>query len=161
MKTYQLQNNQLELFVQPSSKIGRGFIAFLAVVLFVAPIFGMFLGLTLGAEFHIGYLIGIGLSSLVAYHFYRLYHWNTCGKEVITFSENKVNYHADYGKFISNKQEFIYENLFFHVKSVGYEKEQLGILLLEVAENKYLETVVVLPLVTLNEIVEQLKKHDL
>lgn len=157
MKTYQLQNNQLELYVQPSSKIGRGFIAFLAVVIFVAPIFGMILGLTLGAEFHIGYLIGIGLSSLVAYYFYKLYHWNTCGKEVITFSENKVNYHADYGKFISNKQEFAFENLTFYVKPVGYEKEQLGILLLEVAEKKYLETVVVLPLVTLNEIVEKLK----
>lgn len=157
MKTYQYQNNQLELYVQPSSKIGRGFIAFLAVVIFVAPIFGMVLGVTLGAEFHIGYLIGIGLSTLVAYHFYKLYHWNTCGKEVITFSENKVNYHADYGKFISNKREFIRENLFFHINPVGFEKEQLGVLLVEVGENKYLETVVVLPLATLNEIVEKLK----
>lgn len=157
MKTYQLQNNQLELFVQPSSKIGRGFIAFLAVVLFVAPIFGMFLGFSIGAEFHIGYLIGIGLSSLVAYHFYKLYHWNTSGKEVITITDNKVNYHADYGKFVSNKQEFTFDNLTFYVKSVGYEKEQLGVLILEVAENKFIETVVVLPLVTLNEIVEKLK----
>lgn len=157
MKTYQLQNNQLELYVKPSSKTGRGFIAFLGVIIFVMPIFGMVLGLTLGAEFHIMYLVGIGLSSLIAYHFYKLYHWNTCGKEVITFSENKVNFHADYGKFISNKQEFIYENLFFHIKPVGYEKEQLGVLLLEVGEKKYIETVVVLPLATLNEIVEKLK----
>lgn len=157
MKTYQLTNNQLELYVQPSSKLGRGFLAFLGLVIFIAPIFGMLLGLSLGAEFHIMYLVGIGLSSLIAYHFYKLYHWNTCGKEVIILSENKVNYHADYGKFISNKQELIYENLFFHIKPVGYEKEQLGILLLEVAENKYLETVVVLPLTTLNEIVEKLK----
>jgi hypothetical protein len=157
MKTYQHQNNQLELYVQPSSKIGRGFIAFLAVVIFVAPIFGMVLGLMLGAEFHIGYLIGIGLSTLVAYHFYKLYHWNTCGKEVITISDNKINYHANYGKFVSNKQEFTYESLAFHIKPVGYEKEQLGVLLVEVAEKKYLETVVVLPLATLNEIVEKLK----
>lgn len=157
MKTYQLTNNQLELYVKPSSKIGRGFLAFLGITIFIAPIFGMLLGLSYGAVFHIGYLIGIGLSSLVAYHFYKLYHWNTCGKEVITLSENKVNYHADYGKFISNKQEFIYENLFLHINPMGYEKEQLGVLLLEVAENKYLETVVVLPLATLNEIVEKLK----
>lgn len=157
MTPYLIQNNQLELYVKPSSKIGRGFLAFLGLVIFLAPIFGMLLGLSLGNEFHIGYLIGIGLSTLVAYHFYRLFFWNTYGKEVITISENKVNYHADYGKFISNKQEHIFENLIFHVKPVGYEKEQLGVLVLEVAENKYIETVVVLPLETLNEIVEELK----
>lgn len=157
MKTYQLQNNQLQLYVPPSSKIGRGFIAFLGVIIFVMPIFGMVLGLTLGAEFHIMHLVGIGLSTLIAYHFYKLYYWNTCGKEVLTFSENKVHYHADYGKFISNKQEFTFENLTFHVKPVGYEKERLGVLLLEVGEKKYIETVVVLPLATLHEIVEKLK----
>ncbi|MBC5833687.1 hypothetical protein G6N05_02195 [Flavobacterium sp. F372] len=157
MKTYHLSNNQIELYVQPSSKIGRGFLAFLGLIIFVMPIFGMVLGLTLGAEFHIMYLVGIGLSTLFAYHFYKLYHWNTCGKEVITLSENKVNYHADYGKFVSNKQEHTYETLTFHVKPVGYEKEQLGVLLFEVAEKKYLETVVILPLATLNEIVEKLK----
>jgi hypothetical protein len=157
MQIYQLINNQLELYVKPSSKIGRGFLAFLGVVIFIAPIFGMLLGLSLGNEFHIMYLVGIGLSSLIAYHFYKLYHWNTCGKEVITLSENKVNYHADYGKFVSNKQEHTYETLTFHVKPVGYEKEQLGVLLFEVAEKKYLETVVILPLATLNEIVEKLK----
>ncbi len=157
MKTYQLTNNQLELYVQPSSKIGRGFIAFLGLIIFIGPIFGIFLGLTSGAEFHIGYLIGIGMSSLVAYYFYKLYLWNTCGKEVITIADNKVNYHADYGKFISNKQEFTYEALAFHIKPVGYEKEQLGILLVEVAEKKCIETVVILPLATLNEIVEKLK----
>ena len=156
MKTYQLQNNQLELYVKPSSKIGRGFIAFLGVVIFIAPIFGMLLGLSLGNEFHIMYLVGIGFSSLIAYHFYKLYHWNARGKEVITITDNKVNYHADYGKFVSNKQEFTFENLTFHVKSVGYEKEQLGVLILEVAENKFIETVVVLPDETLNEIIEKL-----
>ena len=154
---YQILNNQLELYVQPSSKIGRGFLAFLGIVIFVAPIFGIFLGLYSGAEFHIGYLIGIGLSSLVAYHFYKLYYWNTYGKEVITITDNKVNYHADYGKFISNKQEHNFENLSFHVKPVGYENEQLGVLIIEVAEKKCIETVVVLPLTILNEIIEKLK----
>lgn len=156
MKTYQITNNQLELYVKPSSKIGRGFLAFLGIIIFVGPILGMFLGLSSGDEFHIGYLMGIGLSTLVAYHFYKLYLWNTCGKEVITIDNNKVLYHADYGKFISNKQEFTFENLTFHVKPVGYENEKLGILLFEVEEKKYLETVVVLPLATLNEIVEKL-----
>ena len=107
MKPYQITNNQLELYVKPSPKLGSGFIAFLSLIIFVGPILGMFLGFSAGAEFHIGYLLGIGLSSLVAYHFYKLYHWNTCGKEVFTFSENKLNYHADYGKFISNKQHQI------------------------------------------------------
>lgn len=157
MKRYQIINNQLELYVEPSSRIGRGFLAFLGLVIFIAPIFGMLLGLSLGAEFHIGYLIGIGLSTLVAYHFYKLFHWNTCGKEVITISDNKVNYHADYGKFVSNKQELNFEDLSFHIKPVGYKKEQLGILLVEVAEKKFIETVVILPLATLNEIVEKLK----
>lgn len=157
MIPYHIHNNQLELYVKPSSKIGRGFIAFLGIIIFVIPILGMFIGMSTGAEFHIGYLIGIGLSTLVANHFYKLFLWNTSGKEVITFSENKVNYHADYGKFISNKQEHTFENLIFHVKPVGYEKEQLGVLVLEVAEKKYIETVVILPLETLNEIVAKLK----
>ena len=156
MKTYQLTNNQLELYVQPSSKIGRGFIAFLGLIIFIGPIFGIFLGLTSGAEFHIGYLIGIGMSSLVAYYFYKLYLWNTCGKEVITIADNKVNYHADYGKFISNKQEHNFEDLSFYVKPVGYEKEKLGVLIIEITENKFIETVVILSEETLNEIVEKL-----
>ena len=91
MKTYQITNNQLELYVKPSPKLGRIFIAFLGLIIFVGPIIGMFIGFSEGAEFHIGYLIGIGLSSLVAYHFYKLFLWNTCGKEVFTFSENKLN----------------------------------------------------------------------
>ena len=156
MKTYQLTNNQLELYVQPSSKIGRGFLAFLGIAIFVAPILGMLLGLSLGAEFHIMYVVGIGVSSLVAYHFYKLYYWNTCGKEVITITNNKINYHADYGKFVSNKQEHNFEDLSFYVKPVGYENEQLGVLVIEITENKRIETVAVLPEETLNEIIEKL-----
>ena len=152
MKPYQITNNQLELYVKPSPKLGRGFIAFLSLIIFVGPILGMFLGFSAGAEFHIGYLLGIGLSSLVAYHFYKLYHWNTCGKEVFTFSENKLNYHADYGKFISNKQEFTFENLQFNIKPVGYKNEKMGVLLIEFDDTKYFESVVVLPIDTLHEI---------
>ncbi|CAM4275669.1 hypothetical protein [Flavobacterium terrigena] len=156
MKTYQLVNNQLELYVKPSSKIGRGFLAFLGLVIFIGPIFGMLLGLSSGNDFHIAYLIGIGFSSLVAYHFYKLFLWNTYGKEVITIDNDKVLYHADYGKFISNKQEHCFENLSFYVKPVGYEKEQVGVLIIEVTDKKFIETVVVLPDETLNEIIEKL-----
>jgi len=152
MISYHIQNNQLELYVKPSSKIGRGFLAFLGIVIFVGPIIGMFIGFSEGAEFHIGYLIVIGLSSIVAYHFYKLFLWNTSGKEVFTFSENKLNYHADYGKFISNKQEFTFENLLFNIKPVGYKNEKMGILMIVIDDTKYFESVVVLPIDTLHEI---------
>lgn len=103
-KRYSLNNNILELYVKKSPPIGRGFLLFLAFVMVALPLLGMVLNFIDGAAFHFGYLMGLGLFSLVGFYFVRLFLWNTYGKEVIEIGETTVSYYVDYHYFKGNQK---------------------------------------------------------
>lgn len=114
-KRYTLTGNILELYVKKSPPIGRGFLLFLAFVMVALPILGMVLNFIDGAAFHFGYLMGLGLFSLVGFYFVRLFLWNTYGKEVIEIGETTVSYYVDYRYFKGNQKVIRYEGLSYSI----------------------------------------------
>lgn len=114
-KRYTLTGNILELYVKKSPPIGRGFLLFLAFVMVALPLLGMVLNFIDGAAFHFGYLIVLGLFSLVGFYFVRLFLWNTYGKEVIEIGDSTVSYYVDYRYFKGNQKVIRYEGLSYSI----------------------------------------------
>lgn len=154
-KRYNLTNNTLELYVKKSPPIGRGFILFLAFLCIALPIMGMAFNFMDGGAFHFGFLIGLGVFSLLGFYFVRLFLWNTYGKEVITIGETTVSYYVDYHYFKGNQQEITYEELVFGIEQIGFEEEQLGRLILAADDKDFIHSSVNMDLRELEELVAQ------
>ncbi|WP_338378849.1 hypothetical protein [uncultured Flavobacterium sp.] len=150
-----LHNNTLELYVKKSPPIGRGFLLFLAFAMVALPIMGMVFNFLDGGAFHFGFLIGLGLCSLVGFYFVRLFLWNTYGKEVITIGETTVSYYVDYHYFKGNQQEITYEELVFEIEQIGFEEEKLGRLIIAANDKDFIPSSVNMDLRELEELVAQ------
>jgi len=160
-KRYTLNNNTLELYVKKSLPIGRGFLLFLAFVVVAMPILGMVLNFLDGGGFHFGFLIGLGIFSLIGFYFVRLFLWNTYGKEVIVIGKDTVSYYVDYHYFKGNQQEIAYEELVFGIEQIGFDDEKLGRLLIAADDKDYIHSSVNMDLRELEELVRKLTVVDL
>ena len=160
-KKYTLNNNILELYVKKSPPIGRGFILFLAFVMVALPIMGMVFNFLDGGAFHFGFIIGLGLFSLVGFYFVRLFLWNTYGKEVITIGETTVSYYVDYHYFKGNQQEITYEELVFEIEQIGFEEEKLGRLIIAANDKDFIHSSVNMDLRELEEVIRKLTAVEL
>ena len=152
---YILTNKTLELYVKKSPYIGRGFLLFLAILIIGLPIMGMVMNLIDGGAFHFGFLIGLGLCSLISFYMVRLFLWNTYGKEVIEIGETTVNYYVDYHYFKGNQQEIAFEELVFDIEQIGFEEEKLGRLIIAANEKDFIHSSVNMDLRELEELVAQ------
>lgn len=160
-KRYTFNNNILELYVKKSPLIGRGFLLFLAFVMVALPLLGMVLNFIDGNAFHFGYLIGLGLFSLVGFYFVRLFLWNTYGKEVIEIGDSTVSYYVDYHYFKGNQQVIRYEGLSYSIVPIGFEEEQIGNLLITASEKDYIESGVNMDITELVVLVGELERFGL
>ncbi|WP_339890226.1 hypothetical protein [uncultured Flavobacterium sp.] len=160
-KRYTLNNNILELYVKKSPPIGRGFLLFLAFVMVALPILGMVLNFIDGNAFHFGYLMGLGLFTLVAFYFVRLFLWNTYGKEVIEIVDSTVSYYVDYHYFKGNQKVISYEGLTYSIVPIGFEEEQVGNLVISASESDYIESGVNMDISELVVLVEELERFGL
>tara|TARA_R110000823_G_scaffold81814_2_gene185910 strand:- start:152 stop:601 length:450 start_codon:yes stop_codon:yes gene_type:complete len=149
------------LYVKKSPPIGRGFLLFLAFVMVALPILGMILNFIDGAAFHFGYLIGLGLFSLVGFYFVRLFLWNTYGKEVIEISDSTISYYVDYRYFKGNQQVIRYEGLSYSIVPIGFEEEQIGNLVISASEQDYIESGVNMKIAELVVLVAELERFGL
>lgn len=156
-----LNHKTLELYVKKSPPIGRGFILFLAFVMVALPIMGMVYNYQDGGAFHFGFLIGLGLFSLVGFYFVRLYLWNTYGKEVIKIGNSSVNYYVDYHYFKGNQKEITYEALVFEIEQIGFEEEKLGRLIIAANDTDFIHCSVNMDLKELEEIIRKLTVVEL
>lgn len=156
-KRYNLTHNTLELYVKKSPPIGRSFILFLAFICVTLPIMGMVFNYRNGGAFHFGFIIGLGLFTLIGFYFVRLFLWNTYGKEVITFEDTTVRYYVDYHYFKGNQQEITYEELVFEIEPIGFEEEQLGRLIIAANDKDFISSSVRIDLLALEEIITKLK----
>lgn len=160
-KQYQFSNSKIELFVKPSPKIVRLFLLIMTFILIGLPILSFCLIATSQTPFHIGFLIGWGVFSLLSFYFYKLFLWNTYGKEVIEIKENNLIYYADYKKFIRNQQEKTFKNLTFAINQVGYDSEQLGVLIFLNNNELLLETATIIPIKELKKLIEEFEIKEL
>lgn len=104
---------------------------------FLLPLSSIGITITSGGGFKFGFLIGLIISSLVGLILLRSSLWNTYGKEVLEFKKNTISYLADYGWFKDARKEINYSDIVsFGFKTIGYEEEKKGVLLIETLGEK-------------------------
>ncbi len=130
MIQHELNNRELTLRVKSSPVFIRAIMFLFAFLFFLLPCVGMILSMTMGNNFHIGFLIGIGFCSLMGFYLLRIALWNTYGVEVINFETNKVVYEVNYGWFKDGKKIKEIEPLIFSIKEIGYEEDNKGSLVI-------------------------------
>lgn len=145
MQQYNFKNNILNLRVKKSPLAIRVVMFFFAFAFFVFPILGVIVDVLTGGRLQFGYLIGIGIFALMGFYLLRVSLWNTYGEETIEILDGKVIYEANYGWFKDGKKEIIITNLKYSFKSVGYEEDNEGVLVIS-SENAQVESVVKMPM---------------
>ena len=154
-KQYELNGNRLLLSVKKAPLFVRAVMFFCSFLFFVLPLAAMLLGLAMGQEMHIGYLLGLLVFGLLGFYMLRLSLWNTCGKEIITFNEKGITYVADYGWFKDGKREKeISDTIQFSIRPIGYEDENTGGLIIGLSDP--IICVTRMPNTELEELVEEL-----
>jgi hypothetical protein len=145
MQQYNFKNNILNLKVKKSPLVIRVVLFFLVFAFFVFPIAGTAIGVLTGSGLYFGYFVGIGLFTLMGFYLLRLSLWNTYGEETIEILENKIIYEANYGWFKDGKKEIDIMNPNYSFKSVGYEEDNEGVLVIS-SEKSQMESVVKMPM---------------
>ena len=145
MQQYNLVNNILNLKVKKSPLIIRIVMFFLTFAFFVFPVLGTIVGILAGSGLQFSYFIGIGIFSLLGFYLLRVSLWNTYGEETIEILEDKIIYEANYGWFKDGKKEMAIAVPEYSFKSVGYEEDNEGVLVIT-SEESEIESVVKMPM---------------
>lgn len=156
MNQFDLQANKLFLKVRKPPIIIRGIFFVFAFAFFVFPIISLLFSISNGNGLKFGYFIFIGCFGLMGFYLLRISLWNTYGNEVIEISANKIIYEADYGWFKDGKKEVSYNELNYSIKSIGYEDENKGVLVIRI-NDKQIESVVKMHIPQLEELIKKLK----
>ncbi|PXY39807.1 hypothetical protein DMB65_16195 [Flavobacterium cheongpyeongense] len=152
MQQYHYQNNILNLKVKKSPFLVRVVMFGLAFSFFLFPVLGAIFGIAEGSGLHIGYFIAIGVFSIMGFYLLRVSLWNTYGEETIQILADKIIYEANYGWFKDGKKEFDIKIPEFSLKTVGYEEDNEGVLLV-VSGNVEIESVVKIPMFQLEKLI--------
>lgn len=159
MKQYNIKENALILKVKKSPIIVRGIMFIFSFASFILPLMGMIMAITLGKQFHIGYLIGLFLFGLLGFYLLRISLWNTYGEEKITLLTTTIEYEANYGWFKDGKKTITLNNLIFSVNQVGYQEDNMGTLVVG-DENEKIESVVKMPIYQLEELIKEIQTNN-
>lgn len=153
MQQFNFKNNILNLKVKKSPLAVRIVMFFFAFAFFVFPILGTIVGVLTGGGLQFGYLIGIGIFALMGFYLLRVSLWNTYGEETIEILENTIIYEVNYGWFKDGKKEIVITTVpEYSFKSVGYEEDNEGVLVIT-SEESQIESVVKIPMVHLEELI--------
>ncbi len=156
MNQFDLQANKLCLKVRKTPVIIRIVLFVFAFAFFVFPIISLLFSISNGNGLKFGYFIFIGCFGLMGFYLLRVSLWNTYGNEVIEILANKIIYEADYGWFKDGKKEVAYVGLNYSIKSIGYEDENKGVLVIH-TDDTQIESVVKMPIPQLEELIKKLK----
>ena len=131
---------------------------FIVFILFIiAPITGLAIMLVERMEMKFGIFISFGLFWGLGYYVFRLFSWNSYGKEHISFNES-VQYYSDFKYFKDSQTEFDNDNLTFEFEEIGYNEDNQGLLIIKSGENT-LKSVVKVKIPELKETIERLKNY--
>lgn len=156
MKQFEIEKNTLTLYVKKSPFIIRIIFLIISILFFLLPISGMIAAILNGDPLKFGYFIVIGLSGLLGFYIFRIYLWNSFGKEVIILNKNEISYEADYKYFKDGRKLIAFDTINFNITSIGYKEENLGLLTIGHEESK-IESVVKLPINQLEELIQKIE----
>lgn len=158
MKQFELKSNRLLLTSKPSPIFARILILFFSIISILLPI-GSIIGTILsGNKFHFGFLIAIGIFSLIGFYLLRVFLWNSFGKEVIIFNKNEIIYEADYKWFKDGKKTINLDVLSYSIKPIGYKEDNFGTLVIESTQNS-IESVIKMPNEQLELLIRELSTY--
>lgn len=159
MEQYQFDDNKVILKVKQSPILVRVFMFSFAFLFFLMPLTGIFVYMSFGNRFHIGFLFGLFFFGIMGFYLLRIALWNTYGKEIISLNQNKISYSADYGWFKDGeKQKEIDEVNMFSFRQIGYEEEQKGTLV--IGNTDPILCVTKMSIDELQELIDQLNHKD-
>lgn len=106
-----ISGNRIELYTKAIPSFVKGFLLFLiflpstAIVLLLTFVILGYLKLTLFS------LIGLAVAGFFGYYFWRMYLWNTLGKQVIKAEKDGLTVFTDFGRFTDNRQHLMYDSI--------------------------------------------------
>ncbi|RKR11977.1 hypothetical protein C8C83_3735 [Flavobacterium sp. 90] len=151
MQQYSFKNNILNLKVKKSPLAIRAVMFFFTFAFFLFPTLGAIVSVLIGGGLQFGHVIGIGIFALMGFYLLRVSLWNTYGEETIEILNDKVIYEANYGWFKDGKKEIEISSPKYSFKSVGYEEDNEGVLVISDGKIQ-LESVVKIPDSALEEL---------
>lgn len=160
MKTqYQIQTEVVFLEVKKASIILRTILYVLAILCIILPLGGVIASLIV----HEG---GLSILNVMLFLFllflglfvFRLALWNTYGKEEIYFGSDVIYYQAHYGWFKDKRKKYEVNNkVVFDIKSIGYEEEKMGVLVVK-CRDSIMSSAVKIPIDQLEQLITEIKK---
>ena len=157
----QFSNNQLVLKVKKPSIFVLFFSFGFATFCMLLPIIILILILSSSdGENPVKFLTLIFLSFPFFFGLFllRISLWNSLGKEIYIFENEKINFVADYGWFKDGRKEILNQNINFNSIPKGYENENKGVLILE-SNGEKLESVVKIPFPELENLILNLNSN--
>lgn len=158
MQQYNFKNGILNLKVKRSPLLVRVTMFFFAFFFFAFPVLGVLLDMMTGSRLQFGYFVAIGILALLGFYLLRVSLWNTYGEENIEILYYKITYEANYGWFKDGKKEFDILAPNYTFKTVGYEEDYMGVLVIS-SEKPQFESVVKMPLAQLEELIFILNRY--
>ncbi|NYA70516.1 hypothetical protein HZF10_06255 [Flavobacterium sp. MAH-1] len=128
----------------------------ITILCFALPLSGFVLSVISGAGIKFGGLIAIGVFSLLGFYMLRLALWNHRGEEIIRFRNDEISYIADYRYFRDGKKSIRRNEISYSVCPVGYEEENVGVLIISNGESE-IASVVKMPRNNIEKLIELLE----
>ncbi len=104
-------DNQIILRRGSSPLFARILLLIFTIISFVAPIGATIAALLIGLDFGLGILISYAVFWGFGVYFLRVFLWNSYGKEIISFYNDKIIYNADYKYFKDGRTEVAIDGL--------------------------------------------------
>jgi hypothetical protein len=152
-----LDNHILTLRVNKSPILVRFMMYFFAAISFLVPLTGIVVSMASGYGLHIGMFFGLVVFGLIGFYLLRSALWNTYGEELIDFSGSNIEYQANYGWFKDKIKSIGKENLEFSNRSIGYEEDNAGALVIKEANsNSTISTATKIPNDQIEDLIHEL-----
>lgn len=155
--TFEPDNSQLTLYVKKAPMVLRLVLITFSVLAVIGFIFGIYQAFTENELNFLSLIIPV-VTALSAIYFFRLFLWNTYGKEIITFSKNQITYVADY-KIFKDGENSISDHLGLHLSIIESKQSKGKHANIEFSSmDEQIKCVTNLSLKTCHEIKEELLK---
>ncbi len=156
MRQYNIEKNKLILKVEKTPLFVRTTLFVFSILFFLLPLASTITSIVLGNGFHITFLIGIFIFSIMGFYLLRIALWNTYGKEEITFNGSNIEYFADYGWFKDSIKPKEIVPLVYSIRQIGYEEDKKGALVIGKAD-RAIECVTKMKSIEIEELIGRLK----
>ncbi len=155
MDSYLIEENKLTLQVKKSPLFIRSMLFLFSFLSFLLPLGGMIGYMAINKGFHVSFLIGLFIFSLMGIYLLRIALWNTYGKEEITFNGKHISYLVDYGWFKDALKVKEIDPICYSSKPIELGDNNQAVLVIGGNEDKF-ECVTRIPTIEIEKLIAEL-----